>query len=319
MAGKMIFQTMKSSEKKPRLRATKRASLQALPGFRLTQRDREIIKAVYAHRALTTLQIARFFFPPSPKRGINSWGQYRLQLLYQYRYLYRVEQAQKLSEGRKPLVYFLDVNGAQVVADILGLAPEELDWRPGENDVSPLFLDHLIATNDVRIAISLAAQKQGWKVAKWIDEKTLKSSQMKDVVEITGPQGRKQRAAVVPDGYFLLHAGEYVYHHFVEVDRRTVTGEASLWGRRDWARKVRAYLAYFRSGKYQDRYQAKGLRILTVTTGERRLANLKTVTEKVGGKKMFWFTTFDKVTPETVLTDPIWQMASEEGFHSLTW
>ncbi len=316
---KMIFQTTKSSGKRPRLRATERASSEALPGFRLTQRDREIIKAVYTHRALTTIQIACSFFSPSAKRGINSWCQYRLQLLFQYGYLYRVEQAQKLSEGRKPLVYFLDEKGAQVVAELLDVEREEIDWHTSDNDVSLLFLDHLIASNDFRIAVTLAAQGKGWKVEKWLDEKTLKSAQMKDVVEITGPQGRKQRAAVVPDAYFLLRAGEYVYHHFVEVDRGTVTGEASQWGRRDWARKIRAYLAYFRSGKYQERYHAKGLRVLTVTTGERRLANLKQVTEKAGGKKLFWFTTEDKITSGAVLSEPIWQMASQDGYHSLVW
>jgi hypothetical protein len=57
----------------------------------------------------------------------------------------------------------------------------------------------------------------------------------------------------------------------LEIDLRTVTGVASVWGKRDWARKVSAYLEYYRSGNYQERYKTQSLRILTVMTGEKRL------------------------------------------------
>ena len=50
-----------------------------------------------------------------------------------------------------------------------------------------------------------------------------------------------------------------------------MTVEASRWGARTWAKKVRAYLEYYQSGQYQERYGTQSLRILIVTTGERRL------------------------------------------------
>ena len=89
-------------------------------------------------------------------------------------------------------------------------------------------------------------------------------------------------------------------------------------GKRDWARKVAAYIEYFHSGKYQARYQSDSYRILTVTETEARLATLKTVTQAAGGKSWFWFTTFDRITPDTVLTERIWQIANREGLHTLT-
>ena len=70
------------------------------------------------------------------------------------------------------------------------------------------------------------------------------------------------------------------------------------------------YIAYFHSGLFQKRYQAKTVRILTVTTNDRRVQTLKTITEDVGGKRRFWFTTFDQVTPQAVLTGQVWQVAS---------
>lgn len=308
-----------SSEKKVRLPTTKRAPVNQLPRFRLTGRDKEIIKVVYTHRALTTHQIEALFFTPKtgPTQPANtSRCKYRLQMLFHHGFLYRDEQPQKLTEGRKPLVYFLDERGKGLLEELLD---EEIDWNPEHNDVSHPFLDHLLATNDVRVSIEVAARNQGWTIETWLDDKTLKSRQMKDYVMIKGPRGGEQRAAVVPDGYFHLWDGEYHYHLFLEVDRRTVTGEASKWEKRDWARKVRAYLAYYRSGKYQKRYQTKSLRILTVTTGKVRLANLKAITKKTGGKARFWFTTFDLATPDTILTKPIWQQASKDGLYSLTW
>lgn len=314
--------TSPSSAKKQRLPRFRRADLKELPGFRLNKRDKAIIQAVGQHRAMTTPQIQALFFPPSEGKSgrpgkFNSRCQYRLQMLYQYGYLSRLEQQQTLSQGSKPLVYRLDRKGAELLAELGGCDLEEIGWDPKGNVVSHYFLEHLLATNDVRVAISLSAQKHGWRILAWRDEKTLKSPQMKDVVTLQGPKGGAKQAAVVPDGYFKLDAVEDIYNFFLEVDLQTVTGQAATWGRRDWARKVKAYLAYYQSGQYQKRYATSDVRILTVTTGEKRLTNLKRITEEAGGRARFWFTTFEKITPAIVLTEPIWQVADKEGRYAI--
>jgi hypothetical protein len=295
-----------------------------LPGLRLTPRDASILFAVYRYRALTTPQIERLFFSDNNAKltasevpKLNTRCQYRLQLLHYHGYLTRDEQPQKLSEGRKPYIYWLAQRGAEIVAELLD--GEELDWNQREHHVSPLFLEHLLATNDVRVAMTVAARKQNFSIATWLDDRTLKRQHMNDVITLRGPQGATQRAAVVPDGYFVLDTVKHLYHHFLEIDLRNVTGAASIWGRRDWARKVQAYLEYYRSGKYQARYQTQGLRVLTVTTGEKRLANLKAATEKAGGRSRFWFTTFEQIAKSDVLTDAIWQKAGNNGLHTLIW
>ena len=53
-----------SSAKKPRLPRLKRAAPESLPRFRLKGRDKEIVKAVYTSRALTTAQIEALLFAP---------------------------------------------------------------------------------------------------------------------------------------------------------------------------------------------------------------------------------------------------------------
>ena len=46
---------------------------------------------------------------------------------------------------------------------------------------------------------------------------------------------------------------------------------------------------------------------------------MKAVTEKVGGKSRFWFTTFDRLHPAAVYTQPIWSVASKHEPHTLVW
>lgn len=278
----------------------------------MTPRDKAIIRAVYEYRALTSPQIDALLFPAIKGRKSHDPSSrclHRLKLLTRAAYILRAEQPQLLSEGRKPYIYFLAPRGAAYLADLQGLFPELFDWREGEYHVGWPFLDHLLATNDVRIALTCATHVRDLTLSIWRDDRTLKRDHAKDYVVLTGPQGGTKRATVIPDGYFVLEMGAYRHHHFLEVDRRTETGAAKTWGQRDWARKIAAYIEYHGSGKYLERYGTRSMRVLTVTTGERRLANLKAITEKIGGKSRFWFTTFDRITPETVLTAPIWHVA----------
>lgn len=299
-----------SRKRLPRLT---RAAGDTLPGFRLTERDTAIIEAVYAYRALTATQIEQLFFSPSTRTQRNL----RLKLLYHHGFLLRTEQPQSLTEGRKPFVYWLDKKGAELLAINREIEVSEIDWHPRTHLVGSLFLAHLLATNDVRIAISLAADKQGFVLDAWQDDKTLRKEHVGETVTIKGAQGGLEQVSVVPDGYGELDTGDHLYRFFIEVDRRTVTGASEKSGSHDWARKIRAYIAYYNSDKIAAKYGSRGGRVLTVTTGEKRAANLKVITEREGGKGRFWFTTFAQATAERILTQPIWTVAGKEGLYTL--
>ncbi len=312
---KNIFSDRRGRKRLSRLH---RATVGQLPGLRLTVRDRGIIEAVGSYRALTVRHIAALFFDASPQEGapISSRCRYRLQLLYQHGYLTRREQRQTLSEGRLPLVYSLDQRGAQVLSE-KGQDDLAATGRDKVVQAGHPYLEHLLATNDVRVCLEVAARRPAFAITRWMDDRTLKSRHAKEYVTIVGPQGGRKPAALVPDGYFALRSGIGQRHHFLEVDLGTVTGESSRWGRRDWSRKVQVYLAYYGSGGYQRRYQTRSLRVLTVTTGETRLANLKRITEKAGGKRRFWFSTMARLRSADGLISPIWQVADQEGSHAL--
>ncbi len=308
----------------------KRAEADQLPPLQLTPRDLAIIEAVYSFRALTTPQIETLLFPgdgekfqpnaKNPQSGKTNRCRHRLKLLYHHGYLYREELPVPLTYGRKPLVYFLDKRGKTALCEHFGLEPKEIDWQPRHNTVGDNFIEHLLQTNDVRVAVTVGAQQQDFTITKWLDDRTLRKQQNRDYVMVRGPQGGKPRkVAVIADGYFHLKTAGYEFHFLLEADRRTVVGQYSRWGGKDWARKVRAYIAYFtpeepdQPSLYAQRFGTSRLRILTVTTGQTRLANLKRITEQAGGRGRFWFTTFDQVNPQTILTEPIWHKAGQDG------
>jgi hypothetical protein len=312
---------------KQRLPRLKRARSEHLPGFSLTQRDIAIVQAIWDYRALTAEHIEALFFPQSMVQGrrqTNSNCQTRLRQLYHRGLVLRKEYPMAIGEPRKPLVYWLDRAGAELLATSRGIEFSGVGWRPGSYKVGLQFLSHLLATNTVRVQLVRSAHAHGFSVSEWRDEALLRIAHAADRVTIVTPQDTLQETTVIPDGYFVLTMpagrGQALrYPYFVEIDRRTVTGQAHEWshGQHDWAKKIMTYLAYIRSGKYAARYGTRQGRVLTVTTGERRLANLKRITEESGGKARFWFTTLERIKAGDILTDSLWSVATRTTVHAL--
>jgi hypothetical protein len=172
--------------------------------------------------------------------------------------------------------------------------------RPSAKRLSQvLFLDHALRINDVRLAFTLYGQcREDASLHAWRGERECHD-------RVLNPLAVQPWLPVRPDAYLEIQAGGKVVSLFLEVDLGTTPA-------RRFAQKVQGYIAYRMTGRYQARYGQATFRVLTVTTTARRLASLKKATEKVGGRRMFWFTTFDQVTPQTVL-GPVWQVAGEAG------
>lgn len=267
-----------------------------------TERDRQIVTAVSTHRALTTDQVALLFWGHE-KAG--SRCRYRLRLLAENGYLERAEQPMTLAEGRRPLVYFLNKKGVTLAAEERGIGVGEIDWKPRYNDVKWPFLDHLLATNDIRVRFEVSAPKAGFTILDWVDDKSLASISIRDTFRVRRPSGRIETMAVGPDGYVSLLSPDGTTRHraFIEADRGTVPLTR-------WVKKVESYLAYFESDVFVNRYRAsKPFRVLITTTSLKRLANMLDATIRAGGRPWFWFTTYETLRePEALLQQPIWQM-----------
>lgn len=298
-----------------------------LPMLSLRERDFQILETVGACGGLTALHLTALFFPPYryPVSVAHSNCERRLKLLHMHGYLARIEQPQILSDGRKPFVHTLTKKGAQILAHYVGCELSELQWRVLEGE-SEHFLDHLLLTNNVRIALLSAMQQRPNDVAIqiWRDDVTLKRLHSQDRLKIELGEGRTETRILVPDGYVLLSGPRMrdfrnpaappsprELHHFLEIDRATETGASRLEHRRTWAKKIKMYLAYYEQF-YEQRYGTKGLRILTVTTSHKRMENLMEITERAGGRFRFWFTTFERISTEHILTEPIWRVVGRE-------
>jgi len=269
--------------------------------MRLTPRDIALVDAIYRYRVLRRDQAQQLFFPSK-----NTANQ-RLKLLHQHGFLARRRLPVEYGQGSGQALYLLGGRGAGLVATQLGVDVTEIGWRRTHNHVSSPFLEHTLMVNDVRLAVEAAASQQGYQIETWLREEELKVAPDRVWVEIQARQRR--RIAIVPDAYFRLSTVGRRACFFLEADRATETQ-----GR--WAQKIRAYLAYVHSGAYLRRYGSRSLRILTVTTGEKRVMNLLRTTAKICQPReqgLFWFTSLEHVAQDTVLDAPIWRVVGMEG------
>jgi hypothetical protein len=269
----------------------------------LTPRDQEIIHWVYELRFATQEQIQQLLFTPSTASSCKR----RLTLLYHNGYLDRRLLPLRSRFGANRAAYCLDKKGKELLDSQVGSGLAPVSWRAVDNDRELYFLEHLLATNDVRVCATIAATEQGFDLV-WTDERALKSSAMRDFV--TDPKNPKTSLAVIPDGYFQLATEGSPLGFAVELDRGTVE-------EKPFKTKVRALGEWKTTGTYRQRFDTDSLRVLfVVAQNERdrtRLQRIKTWTEAEGGQSLFWFAELSDVTPRSIFNSPIWQVAGRSG------
>lgn len=293
--------TVRKAERLPRY---KRAATP--PNMALTARDEDIIRWVYELRFATQEQVQQLLFSPTTASSCRR----RLTLLYHNAYLDRRLIPLRSRFGANRAAYCLDKRGADLLAFLAG-SGTQVNWRPADNDRELYFLSHTLATNDVRVAATGAAKHQGY-VLTWIDEQTLRTKAMRDLVE--DPKRPGERLAVIPDGYFPLASENRPLGFAVELDRGTVEEKR-------FKAKVRALGEWKVTGAYQKRFGTDSLRVLFVVAENprdpNRLARVKGWTEAEGGQSLFWFARHEQLTSATILTSPVWQVAGRSGLYSL--
>lgn len=272
------------------------------PPMRLMARDIEILKAVHDFRIVRGNQLQALFF------GSQSTASYRLSRLYQHGFLDRHFLPTLGGIASSPALYTLGKRGVDLLRRMLDGDPQDIRKPPDHRELSPLFLEHLLQINDFRVAVMVAARRLDYTLEKWLDDFQLKAHY--DRVVIEAPNRRRREVSLIPDGYFVLKVPQGRACFFLEVDRGTMT-------RGRFRDKVLAYQAYIASGQYEQRYGTRSLRVLTVTSGPKRLENLKAEAEEARGGRVFWFTTGDLVADKTVLMGAIWQITGSNELASL--
>jgi DNA-binding MarR family transcriptional regulator len=261
--------------------------------MRVGEHDRTIVRHLYHYGLLSQSQIRRIL------ERSRSTVQQLLRRLYDHRYVDTVTLP-VTSFGSSPLLYVLDREG---IALLRSMGIEDFAGLPDKN-VKALFLRHMLAIGEVHLALEQACQQTGYTLNTWLNDQRLLSAANKARV------ARPQRAvALIPDSYFSITVPNLgTTHCFLEVDRGTKSGS-------DYAQKMAAYVQFYKSGEFSRRYDAQGFRVLTVVdgVGERRVANLVKATAQVPAiGRRFWFTHLKHITPSTVLSMPIWQIAGSD-------
>ena len=264
------------------------------PNMRLTERDQHVLEAIHAYDGMLGFsQIQRLFFTG------KSQTEQRLKLLYQHRYLNRPDRDQR---SRIPeMIYWLDNKGAEIVASLQGTPLREFTWRKQPRWFQ---VEHDLAVNDFRLdMIEACIQDPEINLETWIPESEFWA--YPDRIEYLHKDRRIKRN-IRPDGYFMLATPEHFLRYLLEIDRSTEDNPRFL------REKILPGLAYIKTEAYQDRFGHRSGRWLVVTTGEKRMTNMLRQARRGKAKGLFYFTTYDQVSVNTLLHAPIWRRADRD-------
>ena len=259
--------------------------------MRLMERDKRILEAIHAYDGMLSFsQIQRIFF------SSKSQAELRMRLLYQHKYVNRPS----LNERRRipEMIYWLDRNGAEVVSSLNGSALPEFIWR---KEPRWFQVEHDLAVNDFRLDLEAACRAApDVTLETWIPESEFWAYPDQITYNVRGNQIKRR---IRPDGFFTLTTGSHRFRYLLEIDRSTEDNPRFL------REKVLPGLAYLKSEAYAERFGHHSGRWLVVTTGERRLNNMLHQARRGDTKGLFYFTTYDRLNVETVLSAPIWRRA----------
>jgi len=259
--------------------------------MRLTERDLLILQAIYAFdEMLSFSQIKRMFFTG------KSQAETRMMLLYQNKYVNRPNQEQR---RRLPeMVYWLDRRGAEIVASLQGTAYKAFSWRK----LPSLFqVEHRLAVNDFRLdMLDACAIDPHVSLETWVPESEFLA--YPDTITYKY-QNRSVPRRIQPDGFFMLKLPKRRLRYLLEIDRGTEDNPRFL------REKILPGLSYLKSEAYKERFGHQSGRWVIVTMSDKRMHNMLNQARRAKALGLFYFTTYDRVSPETLLHAPIWRRA----------
>ena len=257
----------------------------------LQERDISIIEKIYRYRFLTSDQVETLV------GGDKFHLRKRLRALYDHKYLDKPEK-QKFLFGN-PDIYGLGDKGATLLETKYKVKLSGLDWREKNRDVQMLFIQHRLMISEFFTTLEKACElKPDIEIDTIIaDERELKRN-----ARIDGAF-----TSINPDGFFVLRDPKGKIPYFLECDRSTETNVSR------YMPKLRKYFVWWNDGQYEQAYNFKMFRLLTLTISEQRRDNLlqgsKQVDNQQQGFRGFWFATekdFNSKQPLTIL-NKIWR------------
>lgn len=302
--------------------------------MKFQDRDGELLWFVYNLGGVVAItHLWRVFWPQKSLRAV----QRRVQKLCGSGYLARPALQDYRNHPIPQPVVWLGWKGACHIAGQCGVATSPLQepvttfrmkkmarellshhirwlWQPRWSKVA-----HDLRIVDFRLAIEGAlAEMPNHDLEEWMAETDFRTDMDVVTYQLGGRDGagKESRRGVIPDACFAIvdkqrraRNMQAVARHLLEIDMASHSNPA--FGKD----KVRPYAAYFKSPAYQARFGSDAGRWLVVTTGWKRLENLKKQTKQNAGEGAgrFYFATFEECDSANMLTAPIWwQVDSSE-------
>lgn len=288
--------------KQPSVRQTARSRFVPKPaaGLRLEERDEQLLCDLYRHRFMARGQLEALYFSSTVRCNA------RLRQLFDYGYVkrYYLPAAPYGAQA----IYSIGKNAVPLVTSRLEVEADEVA-RHYRGTRTPHFIEHTLQVVNVWLALREACQDEACQdeARKKADDVTLEVSIERWLPEMLCRHeyqirekgtGQWKKEAFKPDAFLrLAHHGRFS-NFFIEVD----LGHTSS---RQFLGKLLTHQRYLDSGLFQQIYAGHEFQTLVITTGPRRVSNLKALVEKQGSD-LFWLTTFDLVHDKGIL-NAIWQ------------
>ena len=265
----------------------------------LTARDLEILCAVSRHRLLRSTHLVALS-AGSPQATLR-----RLQLLFHHGYLDRPPmQLDWYAKGSEPMVYALGNRGAEVLETEGEMKRGGIRWDTKNRRLSRLFLQHTLTVAEVMVAFEAACRSRAG-VQLIPPEEVLTGAPASTrrlrlpfrwQVEVRAG-GRSYRLGIEPDRVFgLRFEGEpdekSRAFFFLEADRGTMPVVRKGLSRTSFLRKLLAYQETWRWGIHKAHLAIPNFRVLTVTSGRKRVEHLVAACRTLSGasSRLFLFT-----------------------------
>lgn len=291
---------------------------EVLPAFTLSERNLALLAYVSQHRLISSDDLARL------DGGSEQKAKRELRRLWAHGYLLRpVAQLMTVAiTGPQPIVYGLSNKGARLLREH-GQHVGDIDWNENTHRAGIRFIDHEVARARFMTGLEIAQRGQsdvslvrsGALLANAPETTRTSKTPLKWTARVP-EKGREILTSIIADDYFALTFDDGTAAYFlVEIDRGQMpvrrhgdSAEELVGGKRRlrtfFKHKLAAYYHGWRQKRHVEQFGIEQLRILTVTTSEKRVETmldaLRDVTQGKGSD-LFLFADEPSLTTQSPL------------------